>query len=87
MFTSERNKLPTQAQLALEAGHKIEAIRIVREQTGLGLREARAVVERASREGHPQMPRLAAGKEDSGVLRLVVVVMVLGALGAAVILM
>lgn len=31
---------------ALDAGHKIEAIKLVRERTGLGLKEAKELVER-----------------------------------------
>ncbi len=38
--------LPPQAQQALAAGKKIEAIKLVREATGLGLKEAKELVER-----------------------------------------
>jgi len=38
--------LPEAAIVALDAGNKIEAIRIVREATGLGLKEAKDAVER-----------------------------------------
>lgn len=34
---------------ALDGGHKIEAIKLVRERTGLGLKEAKELVEREGR--------------------------------------
>lgn len=37
--------LPADVQAALDAGRKIEAIRLLREQTGMGLAEAKAAVE------------------------------------------
>lgn len=37
--------LPIQAIAALKAGSKIEAIKIVREQQGVGLKEAKEIVE------------------------------------------
>ncbi len=40
-------KLPDAALLALRQGNKIEAIKIVREATGLGLKEAKDAVEAA----------------------------------------
>ena len=41
-------KLPDAAKLALRQGNKIEAIKIVREAAGLGLKEAKDVVEAAT---------------------------------------
>ena len=38
-----------EVQAALQQGHKIEAIRIVREHTGLGLKESKELVESANR--------------------------------------
>lgn len=76
-------EIPTAALLAIQSGRKLEAIRILREQTGMGLAEARSFVDRASADVGPETPRLAAGKEDSGLLRLLVIVVVLGAIVAA----
>lgn len=47
MRTRERpeGQLPPEAVAALNAGRKIEAIRIVREQQGIGLKEAKELVE------------------------------------------
>lgn len=81
---SAREQLPTEAMLALQAGRKIEAIRIVREQTGLGLAESKDLVERAERRNEPGPGSLPPGKEDSGVLRLLAVIVILGALAAAI---
>ena len=69
---SHSERLPTEAMLALQSGRKLEAIRITREQTGMGLAEAKDAVDRAGREqdSGPSMARRAS-QEDSGVLRLV----------------
>lgn len=47
MRTRERpeGQLPPEAVAALNAGRKIEAIKIVREQQGIGLKEAKELVE------------------------------------------
>lgn len=39
------NPLPPDVLAALRAGHKIDAIRLMREATGLGLKEAKDAVE------------------------------------------
>jgi hypothetical protein len=87
MDESESEKLPTEAQLALQSGHKLDAVKIVREQTGLGLGAARELVERADRANRAEkldVPRQAQGREESGVLRLIVILAVLGVLAFAV---
>lgn len=53
--------LPPQVMQALLAGHKIEAIRLLREQTGLGLKEAKEAVEAAQPPG-----QLAPGEVPKG---------------------
>ncbi len=78
-----RARLPTEAMLALQHGRKIEAIRIVREQTGLGLAEAKALVDRAERNSEPELPAPPT-KEDYGLLRLVLIIVVLAGVAAAV---
>ena len=40
--------LPASAAAALEQGNKIDAIRLLREQTGLGLKEAKAIIDAQS---------------------------------------
>ena len=53
--------LPPDVVDALQKGHKIEAIRLMREQTGLGLKEAKDAV-----DGYQQMHLPAAGGLSPG---------------------
>jgi ribosomal protein L7/L12 len=46
--------LSPEAKAALAAGNKIEAIKILREQTGLGLAAAKDIVDRAERGADPR---------------------------------
>jgi ribosomal protein L7/L12 len=46
--------LPPEVRAALAAGKKIEAIKILRGQTGLGLAEAKDIVDRAERGADPR---------------------------------
>ena len=48
------NELPSDAVASLESGNKIEAIKIVRENSGLGLKESKELVEKYLRE-HPDL--------------------------------
>lgn len=45
----DRQKLPADALEAVRQGRKVEAIKILREETGLGLANAKVLVDRASR--------------------------------------
>lgn len=83
MSDPQYEELPTEALIALKSGRKLEAIKIVREQTGMGIGDAASLVERASQDLGPEMPRMAAGKEDSGLVRVLVILAVLGALVGA----
>ena len=58
-------------------GRQIEAIKLLREEHGLGLREAKDVVD-ALRSGD-SMPqaRPSAGREDGGIARLAIILSVL----------
>jgi hypothetical protein len=87
MSHPEEQQLPPEALLAIQAGRKIEAIKIVREQTGMGLADSKVLVERVWRQSRPGMPRLAPGREDSGLLRLVAVLVIAGAVIAAIFLL
>lgn len=44
-MNKDSQDLPEEALAALESGSKIEAIKIVREQQGIGLKEAKELVE------------------------------------------
>ncbi len=50
---------------ALQRGSKIEAIRLMREQTGLGLKEAKDAVD-AYRSSHPDAGELSPGQVRGG---------------------
>ncbi|MGH8223238.1 MAG: ribosomal protein L7/L12 [Woeseiaceae bacterium] len=47
-------ELPAAVMRAIEQGRKIEAIKLLREPTGLGLAHAKVLVDRAARERAPQ---------------------------------
>lgn len=83
MPASTAAELPTEALAALQTGNKIEAIKLVRAARGLGLKEAKDLVERYV-AGQPGLQRqmAAAGAEQSR--KLVFVVAVALAIGAAV---
>jgi len=50
---------------ALRRGHKIEAVRLVREQTGMGLKEAKDAVD-AYERSHPKVPSESPGEVTGG---------------------
>lgn len=54
------NQLPSAVIRAIEDGRKIEAIKILREATGLGLANAKALVDRVSRTHGPKKPVYSA---------------------------
>ena len=72
--------IPAQAVIALENGSKIEAIKCVREQQGLGLKEAKDLVEQYI-ESSPQVKsRMLAANTNNAKksLRGVIVIVLLG---------
>jgi len=64
-------QLPPEVIRAIEQGRKIEAIKILREETGLGLANAKVLVDRAHRTHGPQKPLPGAISTESGVAKLV----------------
>lgn len=65
---------------ALAAGQKIEAIKLLRSATGLGLREARIIVEQLESEygaGQQQHPPAPGFSEEGGAKSLIVIVVAL----------
>ena len=64
-------QLPAEVIRAIEQGRKIEAIKILREETGLGLANAKVLVDRAHRTHGPQKPVPGAVSEESGGAKLV----------------
>ena len=63
-------QLPSAVIRAIEQGRKIEAIKILREETGLGLANAKVLVDRAHRSHGPQKPVPGAISEVSGGAKL-----------------
>ena len=51
---NQNSELPSEAVAALESGNKIEAIKIVRNSRGFGLKESKDLVESYLRE-HPDL--------------------------------
>jgi ribosomal protein L7/L12 len=74
------NQLPTDVLRAIEDGRKIEAIKMLREATGLGLANAKVLVDRVSRTHGPKREMVSFKDESSGtgkILASLVAIMVL----------
>ena len=76
-----KSGLPSEVMQAIAAGRKIEAIKLLRESEGIGLREAKAAVDALARGGN-KMTHRAAPSDDTGMGRLALVCVVLGAVVA-----
>ncbi len=63
-------ELPMEVLHAIEKGRKIEAIKILRERTGIGLANAKVLVERAARQFTEKNPRPELTESGSGTPRL-----------------
>nr|WP_298140119.1 ribosomal protein L7/L12 [uncultured Pseudomonas sp.] len=75
--------LPAEVVVALERGHKIEAIKLLREARGIGLKEAKDAVDRYKPERAPEAADLVVQPGSSGYSSLLWLVL-LGVLGVAV---
>lgn len=73
------NELPPEVLQALEQGRKIEAIKRLREQRNMGLKQARETVEAYLGE-HPEVAPPQGQRVDMGLGRLVVAALVVGGL-------
>ena len=60
------SELPAEVIQAISEGRKIEAIKLLREATGLGLANAKVLVDRASRIHGPKEPVPSPLTEDVG---------------------
>ncbi len=67
--------LPEQVKQAVHQNRKIEAIKLLREQTGMGLKEAKYLVEDYAR-AHPDLIRAAQPASASGSTNLLLVIAV-----------
>ena len=77
-------ELPPDVIEAIRAGHKIEAIKILRERTGIGLANAKVLVDRAWRTHGPQKPIPSFADQPQGLgtaSKVLLTVLVLAAIG------
>ena len=65
------DQLPGDVIEAVERGQKIEAIKLLREATGLELANAKVLVDRAARKHAPKKPLPSFADEPSGLSNLV----------------
>ena len=82
MSTTSHEPLPADVIAAAQRGEKIEAIKILRERTGLGLKEAKDAVE-AFADGHAPSFGNGAGATSGGSSRVLVFLVLAIALAAA----
>jgi hypothetical protein len=64
------SELPQVVLRAIRDGRKIEAIKLLREATGIGLANAKVLVDRAARQQAPGSGYPAVGSTDNGLPRL-----------------
>ncbi len=60
------NQLPTDVVRAIQDGRKVEAIKILREATGLGLANAKVLVDRVARTHGPKKEYISYKDESGG---------------------
>jgi hypothetical protein len=63
-------ELPQDVLRAIQDGRKFEAIKLLREATGLGLANAKVLVDRAARHQPAKAAHAALGESDRGFPRL-----------------
>lgn len=80
-MSDNRGEMPPEVLAALGRGHKIEAIKLLRESHGLGLKEAKEAVE-AHLRVHPALHRShgVAGASRHGLLFWLVLILLVGLL-------
>lgn len=78
------NELPAEVLEAIRQGRKIEAIKLLREETGLGLANAKVLVDRASRAHGPAKPIPSFDDQSTGPGVLTFLLMLALLLAAAV---
>jgi ribosomal protein L7/L12 len=74
------NQLPTAVVRAIQDGRKVEAIKILREATGLGLANAKVLVDRVSRTHGPKKEYISYKDESNGVGKLLASIVAIAAL-------
>ena len=81
VFMTE-SELPSEVLRAIEKGHKIEAIKILREKSGLGLANAKVLVDRAASRLTPLSSNPAMLREESASSKLMKSLLLVTALAA-----
>ena len=74
------NDLPPEVTQAIKEGRKVVAIKLLRESTGMGLANAKVVVDRATARLAPRPPRQAVMRDYNPInTRLIVTLLVVAA--------
>ncbi len=76
-------QLPSEVIRLIEDGRKIEAIKMLRESTGLGLANAKVLVDRVSRTHGPKREVVSFKDESSGAGKILVSLVAVMALATA----
>lgn len=83
MANDARHRVPVEVMEAIAAGRKIEAIKLLREQTGMGLLEAKELVDSVGdAEAGLGVQHRASPRNDTGIGRLILVLLLLSAVVA-----
>lgn len=78
MASDARHDIPIEVMQAIAAGRKIEAIKLLRARTGIGLMEAKELVDSVGRtEAGFGVEHRAAPRNDTGIRRLILVLLLL----------
>ena len=78
MASDERHDIPTEVMEAIIAGRKIEAIKLLRERAGMGLMEAKELVDSVGpAETGLGAQHRAAPRNDTGIGRFILILLLL----------
>lgn len=77
------NELPPEVIDAVRKGRKVEAIQLLRDATGLGLANAKVLVDRAARTHGPRKPIKSFADQPNGLSHLVKSLLMIFAVAAA----
>ena len=77
------SELPPEVMRAIADGRKVEAIKILREATGLGLANAKVLIDRAARVHGPKKRFGPSFAEDAGPGKLLMSLVAVAVLAAA----
>lgn len=78
----DQTEYPEDIVQAVIAGRKVEAVKRLREQTGMSLKEAKQAIEQLERELHGHAPVVPPMQEEGGAEGLIRIVLAVAALAA-----